>query len=322
MFMTVSWFQLFLIVSTLFISTIIAVIIFWSPNPRKSLESEGHYLSHDSKDPKKLPKISDKPEVFLSIIVPAYNEELRLPLLLDDIREYMTSLKNKISYEIIIVNDASKDNTVKIALEYGKKHSMPIKVKTNAINRGKGGSVTQGILSSSGEYILFCDADGATRFSDIDVLLATSKKISANDLSVCVGSRAFTQKVETVVHRSPLRSILQYCFHQYVYLLGVRGVKDTQCGFKLFSRAAANLIFTQMHVEGFIFDIEVLLLARYYNIPIAEVPVNWNEVDGSKMSIVYDSIHMALDLLAVRLNYLLGFWTIRNTNSKTEKSSI
>ncbi|OMJ08593.1 Dolichyl-phosphate beta-glucosyltransferase [Smittium culicis] len=294
-----------------------SVVVFLSPKPRKGLESENYYISSESKDPKKLAKISDKPTLFLSIVVPAYNEELRLPLLLKDIHEYMKSLKEKFTYEVIIVNDASKDDTVKIALEFGKQYDMPIKVKTNAINRGKGGSVTQGILSSSGEYILFCDADGATRFSDIDALLTASKKNSIDNLSICVGSRALTQKLETVVNRSPIRSILQYCFHQYVYLLGVRGVKDTQCGFKLFSRSAANIIFTQMHVEGFIFDIEVLLLARYYNIPISEVAVNWTEVEGSKMSIVYDSIHMALDLLAVRLNYLLGIWKISQPTKNT-----
>ncbi|PVU93431.1 hypothetical protein BB561_003286 [Smittium simulii] len=284
----------------------------------------------------KLPSIFDKPTTFLSIVVPAYNEEKRLPELLDDIRAYRDNRKesiNEFKYEILIMNDGSKDATEKIALEYGKKYSMPIKVVTHVVNRGKGGSVTQGVLCSAGEYILFCDADGATKFSDIDLLIEACKTnaTKAGGPSIAVGSRALesantnehkdllqSKNLEsehtTKVQRSSLRSFLQWGFHNYVYILGVRGIKDTQCGFKLFNRKSAQLIFSQMHVERFIFDIEVLLIASYYKIPVAEVPVNWHEVDGSKMSIVRDSIQMALDLLAVRLNYLFGLWEIKNAN--------
>jgi dolichyl-phosphate beta-glucosyltransferase len=118
-------------------------------------------------------------------------------------------------------------------------------------------------------------------------------------------------------------------FHLYVYIFGVRDIEDTQCGFKLFSREAAKSIFPSMHVEGWIFDIEILILAERIGIPIAEVQVNWHEVDvsclahnfrlskltsncfqGSKMSLARDSVVMALDLLMIRMNYTLGLWKV------------
>lgn len=89
-------------------------------------------------------------------------------------------------------------------------------------------------------------------------------------------------------------------------------MKDTQCGFKLFSRKAAHHIFTNMHVEGWIFDIEVIIIARFFNIPVTEVPITWQEVDGSKMNIMRDAIKMLVDLFIIRVNYLLGIWRIES----------
>jgi dolichyl-phosphate beta-glucosyltransferase len=120
------------------------------------------------------------------------------------------------------------------------------------------------------------------------------------------------------MQRSFIRNFLMHGFHLVVYLLsrpGVRLVKDTQCGFKLFTRSAAKLIFPNMHVEGWIFDIEILTIADYLGIQVAEVPVTWNEVEGSKMSLLRDSIKMALDMLVIRANYLFGTWTLDNHES-------
>ena len=109
-----------------------------------------------------------------------------------------------------------------------------------------------------------------------------------------------------------------HSFHKVLYVLGIRIIKDTQCGFKLFTRKSALNIFNNTHVEGWIFDIEVLLLAQYFNMPIVEVSVTWHEIDGSKVSIIKDSIKMAIDLLIIRFNYLFGIWKIidYNNNSK------
>jgi dolichyl-phosphate beta-glucosyltransferase len=102
-----------------------------------------------------------------------------------------------------------------------------------------------------------------------------------------------------------------YTFHAIVWVLGIRHIKDTQCGFKLFSRKAAQLIFPNMHIEGWIFDIEMLVIAERLKIPVAEVPVNWHEVDGSKVQLIRDSMIMLIELLVIRSNYLLGIWRIK-----------
>jgi dolichyl-phosphate beta-glucosyltransferase len=110
-------------------------------------------------------------------------------------------------------------------------------------------------------------------------------------------------------------------FHTLVYVLGIRGIEDTQCGFKLFSRKAAQLIFPNMHVERWIFDIECLMIAQIKNVPIVEVQVNWHEIDGSKVNLVMDSMKMAIDLLLIRLNYVLGYWTVKTPEILLSKST-
>ncbi|KAI9479692.1 dolichyl phosphate glucosyltransferase [Coemansia mojavensis] len=273
-------------------------------------ESENFYLGIDDRR-QRLGDLNDDASVDLSIVVPAYNEEARLPVLLEDIRKYINSRRQQephFKYELLVMDDGSKDKTLTVAIEYAKKHKIrELKAVRHIRNRGKGGAVTQGVMCSLGRYILFCDADGATQFSDIDKLLS-----KAEHGAIAIGSRSNQALTGTVVERSHIRAFLQWGFHTYVTMLGVHGIRDTQCGFKLFSREAARRVFPNMHVERFIFDVEILLLAKYQNIPVVEVPVNWHEVAGSKMSIVRDSIQMALDLLAVRLNYLLGNWKIKD----------
>ncbi|KAJ2789750.1 dolichyl-phosphate beta-glucosyltransferase, partial [Coemansia guatemalensis] len=303
----------------------VLVVRYKSPKPRRREESENYYLSIDEKhERQRLGRLEDAATVDLSIVVPAYNEEERLPVLLEDVRAYVQTRRKTepgFSYELIIMDDGSTDKTLDVAMEYARMHGMrELKGVKHVINRGKGGAVTQGIQSAMGRYVMFCDADGATRFGDIDALLAHAKEAQRDGLVIAIGSRNNQALSDTVVERSHIRAFLQWGFHTYVTILGVRGVRDTQCGFKLFSRSAARLIFPNMHVERFIFDIEILLLARYQHIPVVEVPVNWHEVAGSKMSIVRDSVQMALDLLAVRLNYLLGSWKIAPSTSRPDIS--
>jgi dolichyl-phosphate beta-glucosyltransferase len=102
-----------------------------------------------------------------------------------------------------------------------------------------------------------------------------------------------------------------YSFHTILYILGIRSIKDTQCGFKLFTRRAGQIIFPNVHVEGWIFDIEVLLLAEMFKIPVCEVAVNWHEVSGSKINLIADSIKMLKDLILLRLCYLLQVWSVK-----------
>jgi dolichyl-phosphate beta-glucosyltransferase len=173
------------------------------------------------------------------------------------------------------------------------------------------------MLRARGEYIIFADADGASTFADIQLLEEQMRTIrNADGYGVVVGSRAHLVETDAVVQRSLVRNLLMYAFHAYVHLLGIKSIKDTQCGFKLFSRKAAARVFPNVHVDGWIFDIELFVIVEKCNIPVAEVPIRWEEVDGSKMSLMRDAITMALDLLIIRLNYWLGIWTIGKVKRK------
>ncbi|CAG8493637.1 1812_t:CDS:2 [Acaulospora colombiana] len=216
-------------------------------------------------------------------------------------------------YEIIVVDDGSTDNTSMTALEFGQKNkNIDLKILKLEKNRKKGGAITQ--------YILFADADGATKFSDFEALEGKLNKITNKDgFGVAVGSRAHLVKTDAVVKRSFIRNFLMHSFHKVLYVLGIREIADTQCGFKLFTRKSALHIFDNIHVEGWIFDVEVLIIAQFLKMPIVEMPVNWHEIEGSKVSLVKDSIQMAVDLLIIRLNYLLGFWKIHDPLSRPKR---
>jgi len=155
------------------------------------------------------------------------------------------------------------------------------------------------------------DADGATKFSDLDRLEQRMKEIEKDGCGVVVGSRAHLQD-EAVAKRSIFRNFLMYGFHFVVYVLCVKGIRDTQCGFKLFSRKSCQKLFPNQHIERWAFDVELLYLAERFKIPISEVAVNWTEIDGSKLSPFEATVQMARDLLRIRGNYMFGIWKAKN----------
>lgn len=221
---------------------------------------------------------SDEPSLRYSIIVPAYNEEERLPTMMDECLEYMEAelRKNPLNtYEVIVVSDGSKDGTVDVGLGYSKKYtSEKVRVLKLVQNRGKGGAVRLGMLSARGQFLLFADADGATKYSDFSKVACKMHEMcpSWSDEGIVVGSRAHMQQ-DAVAERSFFRTILMLGFHFLVYVLVVRKIKDTQCGFKLLTRQAARRLFRLMHVERWAFDVELLYLAEHLRIPVAEIPV-------------------------------------------------
>jgi dolichyl-phosphate beta-glucosyltransferase len=133
-----------------------------------------------------------------------------------------------------------------------------------------------------GRYVIFVDADGATRFEDLQVLEKELKAVERDGLGVAVGSRAHMVHSAAVVQRSFIRNFTMYGFHAFLHFIGVRSIKDTQCGFKLFTRRACELIFPSMHVERWAFDVECLYLAERQRIPMVEVPVTWHEVRSQR----------------------------------------
>lgn len=326
------------------------LLIHFSPTDPIPHPSEATYVTASApSDPHSLPHLvnddhdaaaKDRPTVELTVVVPAYNEANRIesmlrsavefletrPLLAAQEEDHSPTLPAAGSYEILIVDDGSKDKTSQKALEIARQLADEIGNKRGQIkvcrlvrNRGKGGATKHGVLHASGSRILFVDADGATRFEDLALLedelrAMTAAQAAAAPLDrtethgLVVGSRAHLVSTEVVVKRSALRNLLMRGFHLYLSLLGLSSIRDTQCGFKLQTRATARLLYPSLHSPGWIFDCELLLLAQRCGVPLREVGVRWKEVPGSKLDVVKDSIRMARDLLVIRANYFVGRW--------------
>lgn len=279
-------------------------------------EQEKYFFDVSCSPPKKtpFPSLADNPSLSLSVIVPAYNEENRLPVMLEECINYLQCRSNdhsNFTYEIIIVDDGSYDATTNVGLEYAKKYGCEkIRVLTLVKNRGKGGAVRLGMLSARGNSLLFADADGATKFSDIEKL--EKEMVTAfvqNSKSIVIGSRAHLEK-QAIATRSFFRTLLMYGFHFLVWLFCVRTVRDTQCGFKLFTRDAARLIFSVLHVQRWAFDVELLYIAEKTGMTIREVAVNWTEIEGSKLVPFWSWLQMGIDLILIWLKYQFGIWKI------------
>jgi dolichyl-phosphate beta-glucosyltransferase len=234
----------------------------------------------------------ERKKLQLSIVVPAYNEKKRLPgTILNTIRWCQENLG---SYEIIIVDDGSSDETLEMAKLF---EECDGNVRALACpHLGKGAAVRMGMLNARGERVLFMDADGATPLDEIPKLM---RKLGEG-YPIAIGSRVVTEDSGTTVENTALRKLTGRIFANIVKLFGVKGISDTQCGFKMFRRDVANALFLRQKIEGFAFDVEILYLARRLSFPVAEVPVNWIDQKGSKVSVARDSIKMLLDVSMVR----------------------
>ncbi|GAA5929989.1 hypothetical protein JCM3775_004480 [Rhodotorula graminis] len=314
------------------------LLVLWSPRDPTPSPSEATFLTPSSPStPQPLHRLDQPATVALTVVVPAYNERDRLSVMLRPAVEFLETRDlaeraprllpdgvERGSYEVLIVDDGSKDGTSDVALElagevereFGAKRGN-VKVCRLVRNRGKGGATKHGVLHASGHHILFVDADGATHFPDLALLEDELDTLEAAQASTAkgaphglvVGSRAHLVDSEAVVKRSALRNLLMRSFHLYLSLLGLSTIRDTQCGFKLHARASAQLLYPSLHSPGWIFDCELLLVAERCGVPLREVGVRWTEVPGSKLDVVTDSIRMARDLLVIRGNYLAGRWT-------------
>jgi len=302
-------------------ATAYVALVLLSPAPRHAHASEKTYRS--AKSPKEslpLGSIGDPASVDLTVVVPAYNETTRMPGMLEAaVRHLTTQAPRGRTYEFVIVDDGSSDGTADLALKFAVAHpKSDIRVVQLEENAGKGGAVRHGMLHSRGKRLLMVDADGASRFEDLELLWKEMDRIAPHDeAAVVVGSRAHLVKTEAVVKRSMLRNVLMYGLHTILRIVGVGHIRDTQCGFKLFSRGAAQQIFPYQHLPTWIFDVELLLLAKQMRMPVAEVPIEWHEVSGSKLNVVTDSLQMLRDLLILRANHLLGRWRVGPPASKS-----
>jgi dolichyl-phosphate beta-glucosyltransferase len=230
----------------------------------------------------------------LSLVVPAYDEEKRILSTLLTTIDYLRNGTQ--SFELIVVDDGSRDATAEVVRQLARRVPQ-LKLLCLPKNCGKGAAVRAGVRSARGELVLFADADGATPIAELERLLAAVNE----GADVAVGSRALWSQ-EVRVERTLKRAVVGRTFAFLVNSWVVPGVADTQCGFKLFRRAAAEQIFALQQLDGFAFDVELLKLAAVLQLRVAEVPVNWADQPGSKVNIVSDSFRMLWDVL--RIPYL------------------
>ena len=251
--------------------------------------------------------ITMTPPPDLSIIIPAYNEESRLPRTLTRVRDYFAG-KNVSPgrLEILIVDDGSTDNTLRVAEEWAREMSS-VRVISNGDNRGKGFSVRHGMLEARGRIALFTDADLSSPIEESEKLFAA---IEAGN-EVAIGSRALDRSLITM-HQSGLREVAGMIFNGFVRLSTGLAFRDTQCGFKAFVREPSQIVFEQQRIERFGFDPEILFLAKRHGLRTAEVAVRWAHDPATKVNMIRDSLLMFFDLARIRWNGLLGRYPKRS----------
>jgi dolichyl-phosphate beta-glucosyltransferase len=230
----------------------------------------------------------------ISIIIPAYNEEKRLPATMKKIRDYLGRSEWQFA-EIVVVDDGSRDGTVEAAGEAGAR------VLRNPGNRGKGYTVRHGILEAKGEWVLFTDADLSAPIGELETLWTAVERDGAQG---AIGSRALDRSL-IGVHQPVFRETTGRFFNLAMRLITGLPYRDTQCGFKLFEVRAAREIFSRQRLDGFGFDVEVLFIARRLGYRILETPVRWDDVAGTKVSLLR-GMAAFLDPLKVRWNGLMG----------------
>ena len=240
--------------------------------------------------------MNDNPSIYLTIVIPAYNEESRLPKTLDSIFAYMAN--KDYLYEIIVVDDGSQDNTSEIVKAYSE-YPHNLKLIRQDTNHGKGYAVRKGIEKAKGEYVIFNDADGASPIEEIEKL----QKAISNGADIAIGSRALK---ESNVSDSLFRKILGIGFNKLIKIIILKGFQDTQCGFKLFKTDCAKCIFDKLILIGFSFDVEVLFIAKKIGYKIEEVPISWQAIPGTKLNPIIDAPIMLLAIIKIRIMDLFG----------------
>lgn len=238
-------------------------------------------------------------EILLSLILPAYNEEKRLPECMEKVSSFVASHQEPI--EVIIVENGSKDRTYELACEYAAQYPWLSVLKEQT--PGKGNAVRRGMLEAHGKYRMFADVDFSMPISEVDHFLPPT----LTNYQVAIGSREVKGAVR---YNEPVtRHFTGRVFNLIVrILLGLPKIHDTQCGFKSFSAEAAERLFKVQRINGWAFDAEVLFIAKHYGYQIIEVPVQWYYDGNSKINVIQDSLKMFRELLQIRRNYREGLY--------------
>lgn len=225
----------------------------------------------------------------LSVVIPAYNESRRLTPTLERVVTYLQRAGRP--YEVLVVDDGSTDDTSEVAAAF---EPQGVRVLRQDVNRGKGAVLRTGVLESRGREVLLVDADLSTPIEEVEKL-----RPHLDEAELVLGSRA-VNGAEITVRQPPLRELMGRTFNLLIRLLGVRGLRDTQCGFKLLDGEAARRLFRELTIERFAYDVELVLLARRHGYRVAEVGVVWADSPQSRVDPMKDSLRMFWDVLRIR----------------------
>lgn len=309
----------------------IASIIFFEAYARRfnnaHVEGEAIFEDPNSLKPVPCPSVFDPAEKYISLIIPAFNEEHRLPSALDETMNYLQQRGEKdksFTFEVVIVDDGSVDGTKRVAFDFVKKYKVDnVRVLLLGRNYGKGEAIRKGMLHSRGELLLMLDADGATKVNDLEKLETQIRTVAGKELDlaavagnssleipdvpvVAFGSRAHLEE-KALAARKWYRNFLMKGFHLVVLLAAGPGIRDTQCGFKMFTRAAARKLFSNVRLKRWCFDVELVYLCKWFGIPMVEISVTWSEIPGSKVNML--SIpNMLWELVLMSVGYKTGMW--------------
>lgn len=243
---------------------------------------------------------------YLSIIIPAYNEERRLPPTLVKIVGYLR--QQSYASEVLVVENGSTDQTSQVVSRFVDEHSTPddklVRVKLLHSLPGKGAAVKHGMLNACGEYRFICDADLAMPIEEIGKFLPPALKRGGFDIAIA------SREIEGAVRfqEPEYRHIMGRVFNWLVRLLAVPGIQDTQCGFKMFTSEAAEIIFPLQRIDGWGFDVEVLYIARRHRLKLVEIPIHWYYQTDSRVRPVRDTVSMLRELLKIRRNGRRGLY--------------
>jgi dolichyl-phosphate beta-glucosyltransferase len=238
----------------------------------------------------------------LSIVIPTFNEEKRLPSSLLSVYDYLKDSGK--TFEILIVDDGSTDNTTSLVNDFIASFSVPnrqVRLLSYTPNRGKGYAVRTGMLGAQGDLILLKDADESSPIAELKRLEDALNR----GADIAIGSRNKPSTTTTVESLS-YRTFIGNTFNSIVQSLLLPGIYDTQCGFKLYRQAAAKEIFSAARLNGYGFDVESLYIAKIYGYCVEEVPTNWHHVEGSKVSVLIDSPLMLLEVLGIAFSAGMG----------------
>jgi dolichyl-phosphate beta-glucosyltransferase len=235
-------------------------------------------------------------------VIPAFNEAKKIEATVNEVTEYLSG--KGYSYELIIVDDGSEDDTLDIIKRYKSINSNGnIKILENVSNKGKGYAVRNGIMQATGDYILFMDADNSTRIFEIERVLPSFKE----GFDIVIGSRRLKNVPGNIVISQPsYRHVLGEIYIYISRLFFKISVRDYNCGFKIFKNNVAKKIFSKQMMDDWSFDLETLFLAEKYCFKIKEVPVNWKHYKGSKVRPVVDGIKSFISLFKIKANDVSG----------------